>query len=462
MTIDITNQANFKDRDSLIMAADLELVRDLDGGTPAMRKAGIKYLPKFPGETARNYKRRLERTFLFNGYAIARNAFVGMVFTQNPVLGDDIHPTIKAHLEDIDNAGTHIDVFARELLLKAMEGHALVLVDMEKPLPAGSTAKQAEGRRPWWVQYTKDQVCNKDRARINGEEVLTSITFEETATVRNGRYGTKDVYQYRTLFLPVLAEDEYGRAISFGPMEWFLERLRPDSTLEKIDGGTTKLTRIPVRAIYTNKKGFLVSDPCLLDLAYLTVDHWQQSSDLKTQIKALVPILFEKKVREASQGRDKGAPKDTETQSEVMIGPNVTYRATGEKDDLKYVSHGAEAVTVTRQNLMDTEQRMSAAGVPIVAAKGDREVTATEKVMDQGERVADLATIARALQDVLEELLAIHAGYLGLQDENGDGGSIQIVVTTNTATQPAPTKPADTPQMVPPPQADGSGASMVS
>jgi hypothetical protein len=460
MVLDIINQANFKDRDNLLMRADLELVRDLDGGTPQMRKAGIKYLPKFPGEKPIAYKRRLERTFLFNGYKMARNAFVGMVFKQNPVLGDDIDPIIKKHLEDIDNAGTHLDVFARELLTDAMEGHALVLVDMEKPLPAGSFAKQAEGRRPYWVKYKKDQVCNKDRARINGEEVLTSITFEECATVREGRYGTQEVYQYRTLYLPILAEDEYGRATSYGPMQWYLERLKKDGTLEQIDGGETKLPRIPVRAIYTNKKGFLISDPCLLDLAYLTVAHWQEWSDFKTQQKALVPILFEKKVRETSQGKDKAAPKDTGQQEETILGPNVSYRATGAQDDLKYVQHSPDAVNISRQSLMDTEQRMSAAGLSIVAAKGDREITATEKVMDQGERVADLATIARALQDVLEELLAIHAGYLGLQDAEGDGGSIQIVVDASAT--PDPDKVSDKPAMVPPSeQGDMSGASMV-
>lgn len=462
--IDITNQANFKDRDHLIMAADLELVRDLDGGTPQMRRAGIKYLPKFPGEKPLAYKRRLERSFLFNGYRMAKNAFVGMVFKQNPVLGADINPIIKTHLEDIDNAGTHIDVFARELLTKAMEGHAVVLVDMEKPLPPGSTKKLAEvkKRRPYWVQYAKDQVCNKDRDRINGEEVLTSITFEECCTVKSGRYGTKECYQYRTLWLPVLAEDEYGRVTSYGPMQWKLERLNSDGTLQQIDGGTTKLLRIPVVALYTHKKGFFVSDPFLLDLAYLTVSHWQEWSDLKTQIKALVPILFEKKVKDPGNAKDKAAPKETGSQDELILGPNVSYRATGKDDDLKYVEHSPEAVNITRQTLIDTEQRMSAAGVSIVAAKGDVSVTATERVMDQGERVADLATIARALQDALEELLSIHAGYLSLQDANGDGGSIQIVVDTGAMTPGnAAAKPSDTPQMVPPAQPDGSGAMMV-
>lgn len=453
----ITDQANFKDRDSLIMAADLQLVRDLDGGTARIRQSGVKYLPKFPGEETTSYNRRLERTFLFNAYKKIRNGLVGMVFKQNPVLGDDIHPTIKAHLEDIDNAGTHIDVFAREFLTDAMEGHALVLVDMEKPLPAGSTAAGAQGRRPYWVKYRKDQVCNKDRARINGEEVLTSITLEECVTVRDGRYGTKDVYQYRTLYLPILKEDDYGNPVAYGPMKWELSRLMKDSQLQWIDGGETKLERIPVVTMYTCKRGFLLSDPYLLDVAHLSIAHLQEWSDLKTQIKALVPILVHKKVREASGGKDMGAPKDSATSKrEVVLGPNVTFELRGADDSLTYVSHDSKGVEMARQSLMDLEQRISAVGLSIIAAKSDREITATEKVMDQGERVADLATIARSLQDFIEECLSIHATYLNLQDAEGDGGSVRIVVDSGSTSAVTVTN-GDRPATIP----EESGASML-
>jgi hypothetical protein len=36
-----------------------------------------------------------------------------MVFRENPQIGDDVPPDMKAHLEDIDLKGTHFDVFAK-------------------------------------------------------------------------------------------------------------------------------------------------------------------------------------------------------------------------------------------------------------------------------------------------------------------------------------------------------------
>lgn len=45
---------------------DREMTRAVRGGTETLRDAGIKYLPKEPGESQDSYKRRLARSFLTN------------------------------------------------------------------------------------------------------------------------------------------------------------------------------------------------------------------------------------------------------------------------------------------------------------------------------------------------------------------------------------------------------------
>src|ERR1043165_3071572 len=242
------NRADYKNKAHLEMVAELEVVRDCDRGTPAIKAKGIKYLPKWPGERQSVYNGRLARSFFFNSYRKIKNGLIGMVVKTNPVLGDDIPAEVKAHLENVDGAGTHIDVWIKELLNKVIEGHAHVFVDMEKPLPPGSTAKQAElkNRRPFWLLYAKDQAINFIPGRINGEEVLTQITFAECATVRAGKYGETEVMQYRVLELPVTEVDERGEPTAYGPMTWELQRRNAQTNeLEVIDGGQTKLDRIP-------------------------------------------------------------------------------------------------------------------------------------------------------------------------------------------------------------------------
>jgi hypothetical protein len=451
-----TNRADYRCKAHFSMAADLELVRDCERGTPAIKARTTSYLPKWPGETTKTYNLRLKIAVFFNTYRKIKNGLVGMICKTNPELGSDIPAEVLPLLENIDNAGRHIDVFVKDVLQRALEGHCYIFVDYPKPLPPGSTAYQAQAakRRPFWSIYAKDQGINGLQDTINGEEVLTQITFEEFTTVKDGRYGEKEIQQYRTMWLPVTAVDaDSGEPAAYGPMEWEVKRLNPkNNKLDIVDQGTTKLARIPVVPIYTNKRGFMLSDPYLLDLAHLCIAHYQEYSDLKTQQKALVPILVYKHVDEVAHG---AVPKDKDAAAEEtkQIGPNVTFDLTGKDDDLNWISHDSKGVEVARQNLQDLEQRMSALGLSIIAPKDKVAVTATDKLLDQGERTSELGTIARNLQDGIERCLGITAQYLGKADANGDGGSIRIIVDTSDASTLAPIEaPKDpaTPVAVPP------------
>src|SRR5688572_10569078 len=131
--LSIENRPDYKCKTITAMAADLELVRDCERGTPAIKAKGVTYLPKWPREPAHKYRVRLKIAVYFNTYRKVKNGLIGMVCKTNPILGDDIDADIKAHLENIDLAGSHIDVFVKDVLDKAIEGHAHIFVDMAKP-----------------------------------------------------------------------------------------------------------------------------------------------------------------------------------------------------------------------------------------------------------------------------------------------------------------------------------------
>jgi hypothetical protein len=116
---------------------ELEMVRDLAGGPKRVREAGPRYLPTAPGEDPSNYAMRLRRSVFFNMFRTAVDGLVGFVFRKDPILSDDVPTPIAEHWENLDLAGTHGDVFARDLLLDAMTaGHAaiqLVAVALVRP-----------------------------------------------------------------------------------------------------------------------------------------------------------------------------------------------------------------------------------------------------------------------------------------------------------------------------------------
>src|SRR5262245_48607737 len=138
MPVDPKSRPDYENADYKDMCPAWDIVRDVAGGTARMREAGVKYLPKEPAEQSQPYIRRLSRSVLFNAYKRTRGALTGLVFRKDPVIAEDVPNEIVTQLENIDLAGTHIDMFAKEFFEDAFEGHAFILVDMEKGLPEGA------------------------------------------------------------------------------------------------------------------------------------------------------------------------------------------------------------------------------------------------------------------------------------------------------------------------------------
>ena len=301
--LDAKSNPNYENADYTEMAAAWKIVRDVSGGTKRMRAAREIYLPREPGELDPAYQRRLDRAVLFNGYKKTRGGLTGLVFKRDPVIGDDVPANIVKDLENIDLAGTHIDVFAKELFEDSFEGHAFILVDMEKALPEGATAEDERdaGLRPYCVRYKVDQAVNWKTSRINGEEHLIQITFRECSYESDGEFGEKEVTRYRTF-----------RRNPDGTVTWELKLLQKTDSGEDsfilVGEGTTKLDLIPVAIVYGKRLGLMKSEPPLLDLAYLNIAHWQEYSDYRHLLHyAQVPMLLRKGANKEQQAVVPGA-----------------------------------------------------------------------------------------------------------------------------------------------------------
>lgn len=405
MVQDAINQPDYKTTAYNAMSPAWKVVTDVSAGTPRLREAGSEYLPQEPAEKDLNYTRRLNRSVFFNAYRRTREALVGLVFKSNPKPSEDVPPEIVSHLENIDLAGSHIDVFAKELFMDSFEGHAFILVDMEPALAPNATRADelATGRRPYWVKYRACQALNWRLTRINGELELVQITFEEKTCEPDGEFGEQEVVRFR-----VFRRSE-------GVVTWRLyRRQKSENTQESIvieSEGTTTLSRIPVAIVYGRRVSMMESEPPLLDLAHLNIAHYQEYSDYRNILHvANVPILLAK-----------GVPEDR--QKTFQVGPNSLAFADKE-GDLLYVEHEGKAIGAARQELMDLEQRMAMMGLSLLSQRSDSDITATEKRQDWQQETSHLATQARSLQDALELALEFHAEYLGLES----GGSITLGV----------------------------------
>src|SRR5262245_57801088 len=248
------------------MAPAWEIMSDTVAGTLRMREKRELYLPKEPGEKPEHYAYRLERATFFNAVDRTLNGLTGMVFRNEPKLGENVPEIIKGReaageqaategqWENIDNAGTHGAVFWKEVFSDAMrDGHAAVFVDMPPAMPAGSTAadEQAAGRRPYCVAYSADQIINWRTEVVNGKRRFALVVLKECSYETDGEYGEEKVTRYRVL----------------RPGRWELyKEINSGGAKREIvfeDGGDfaalngEKLPEIPLAIVYSRKTGWL-------------------------------------------------------------------------------------------------------------------------------------------------------------------------------------------------------------
>ncbi|MFN6201140.1 MAG: hypothetical protein ACK496_01515 [Acidobacteriota bacterium] len=138
------------------------------GGTEAMRRLVTPqrdsvYLPQFPLENDEVYRRRIEMSTFYPAYSDTLDGIVGTILRKPIRLGDNVIPPIARDAENIDNAGTHFEVFAHRLLRTSIHyGAAYVLVDMGKRPDGVLDAAQASAInfRPFWLLYSAPELAN--------------------------------------------------------------------------------------------------------------------------------------------------------------------------------------------------------------------------------------------------------------------------------------------------------------
>lgn len=388
-----------------------ELVNDVFQGTDCIRAKSKKYLPQEPGEEKENYDIRKARATFFNAYARTVNAFVGMVFRKNPVLGEDVPAEMRGDFENIDMMGTHIDVFAKEVFRTAVnDGHSFILVEMGKSILTDKQIQKptladerALGLRPYWRHINKSQVINwRTKIERNGAVRLVQATICEKRIEAVGEFGEECNTYYLVL----------------RPGSFVLHRLTQatgqTAALSIEDQGETGLDEIPLVPVYTNKTGFFESKPPLYDVAHLNLKVYRLDSDLDHILHvANVPIL-------CAKGRD-------DQQKKVKIGPNALVDVP-ENGDLKYVEHAGSAIDAGKDHRREVVQDISRLGLSLVAPKAEVEQTATEQIFDRSEQDSALSGMARNLQDALELAAVFHARYRGARATNTmkEGGSITV------------------------------------
>lgn len=344
---------------------DRELIRAVRGGTEALRNAGIKYLPKEPGESAESYKRRLARSFLTNYTDKTAKNLASKPFTRPIVVKSErFQELADEYVKAVDGKGTSLTGLSSTVFEDALwNGSSFIAVDCA-----------VQGGRPYAYHLSGDHILGY---RSDEDDKLTELRIQERAVVADGEWGEKEVTRIR-----VFKRD--GENVTWSLYD-------EDGTALVVDQAFA-LKEIPVVAVHSSavvSSGELFAAPPLKDLAFMNIQHYQESSDQSNILRiARVPVLFASGVAE-----------------DAAIAIGSEYAIKGEPGaDLKYVEHSGAAIGAGRDSLKDLEAKMQSYGSDMLENNGAVE-TATGRALRAGETNNRIALIALNLASAVERAL---------------------------------------------------------
>lgn len=373
------------------LVARLQPIRDLMGGSRAMRQAGKRWLPKFPAETEEAYRDRLAASWLFNGLRKTVRDMTGRVF-RVPVMFDgepaEPWPTWGGN---IDLSGRTLNSFARDLFEDGLQA-GISWVMVEAPDRDGIvTRAQADAAnvRPYLIHLRAEEVLGWRMGLDGAAPVIAQLRIMETVTEPDpdDEFGQVAVQQVR-----VLDRTETGVAVRLyrkGKNGWALFA----------EPRFTGLREITVAPFYAARTGFWCAEPPLEDLADVNIAHWQSQSDQRNILHmARVPILF-------------GAGFAADDTIEISSAKAVI--ATDPAAKLSFVEHSGAAIEAGRTDLKDLEFQMETFGLQLLVQRAQGQ-SATGEALDAAKETTTLAMLADGLKATLDRALGWMAEYGGL------------------------------------------------
>lgn len=395
----MATQVNQVDAPIARMQADWAVIDALLGGTPAMRKAGKKYLPQQPRESNEDYEYRLSTSTLFPAFERTLAVMAGKPFSKE-VTPSDVPQAVLDLLPSIDDKGSSLHTFAfRAFREMVSHGFGGILVDHTKTEGQAVTVADTKrmGARPYWVHYKHNQILGARFTQSTNGLQLVLLRLLETVEEEDGDYGSQEVQQVRVL----------------RPGTWEIHRNGKDGWVLH-DSGTTTLDRIPFVFLVANPVGPMEGRPPLKDLAYLNVKHWQQQSDQDESARFCRKRLL--------------VFTGLTSQDEITVASDMAVRLPKDAD-AKIVEGSAESIEVGRSELEALEQQMIQTGAELLVAKpGQR--TATEASNDAEANKSSLQSLVEDFEDALDQCLQFSADWL----KAGEGGSVSLFKDFGAAT----------------------------
>lgn len=387
----------------------LKLLRDVYGGTETLRAGGATYMPRFEREEIDDWRARLDQAVLVrNMFRQAVDRLTGRIFEVPITLDEAPEGSPGAVMaDDADRRGNSLDRVGRQLFMEALKC-GLMHVLVEYPVvPPGATLAQERALkpRPYLALLAPEAVLACYEDKDTGEVTYLrwwdiSVEWDET---QNAEVAVERVHErwpgrYRTWKLPQATQSINSRATPRpAPSQWVVEA---EGTVT-LPGG--RAAKVMFHTLYAEREHHMVGRTPLVEVADLTVSHWQLYSDYKTCLQhILFPILY-------ATGVDQ---KDI-AGGNLVLGPRSVLGSDKAEAKFGYVEHNGKSVEAGKAELEALEQRAESYAGRLTKPSGD--VKATTEAISTAETSSFAKDMAISLQDTLQAALDDAALWVGAE-----------------------------------------------
>jgi hypothetical protein len=368
--------------DVIAMMPDWGVMAAVTNGTNYLRDMSETYLPQEPREDDDAYQTRVDRSVLSPYTSRLIETAAGAILRKPIHVEGD--PYWLDLIQNIDGLGSNINEYARRALVSSLTyGHSAILVDYPAAAGAMNLAEErAMGRRPYFVHVDAPQIWGWRKEP--GTNRLLQVRIHDYDVRPLNEFGEEQVEEMRVIY----------------PGRYDLYTLGQELVEFTATGGYS-LDEIPLVPIYSNRRGLLISQPPLLDIANLNITHYQRQADLihALHIAAMPTLVLE--------GWD-------DTTGSATMGVNYAI-AMQPGNKAYYVQADATSFDAQMAELESLASQMSTLGVTKLFGQKFVAESAEAKRIDQAQSNSVLSIISQELESALNQAFAFAAQYVGLE-----------------------------------------------
>jgi len=355
-------------------------VRDCNEGSDAIKEAGTAYLPKLDGQTDAKYNAYKMRGMFLPVVKPTSTAFTGAIMRKEPVI--EIPSNIEYIEDDTNGEGRDLGLLASSIIREQLIGGR-----------CGALVEH-NGERPIILTYPTESI-------INWSDDYVVLSQEYIEADKDDRYKQVSKTEYLEL--------------TYDEMGYYIQNIwRNDGKNWRIvdvkipTNRGERLAHIPFTVANTNELSFELTNPALLEIADINLDHYRLNTDIKHGLHyTALPTMFV----------FGDMTDDNGNSINLTVGAgsaNHITDSTGRAELLEFTGSGLSAIT--REMEADISAMASVGAKMLQNPSKGVKAAETARIEASGES-ATLSTVANACEALLTTVIEWAADWEGSQDE---------------------------------------------